>query len=395
MTAPDGAADMLRGRRVLVTGGGFIGSRLAEVLVEECGADVTVLVRRPESAARLAGAGCRVVVGDVTDRAVLAGTMTGCDTVFHTAYGTSGGRRRRRFVNREGTRRVLQASEWAGTRRIVHLSTFMVYGRVPDGDITEDAPRRDFGTGYADSKREAERIALDRARSGRCPVVVLQPTNVYGPRASVWGEEVLERMRTGRIPLVDDGVGVANVVYVDDVVQAALLAATADGVVGEAFLVSSGETVTWRDFFGHFEVMLGSRRTVSVTAQDALAQIRTRASAVPRLSTELTRAVRERRLRPHRILSTREASVARRWVTALLPEFALERVRMRLARHRDQPAEVPGQRALTEEEVAFFASRARVRIHKAETELGFRPRIPLAEGIRRSADWAATAGLLA
>ncbi len=84
-------------------------------------------------------------------------------------------------------------------------------------------------------------------------MVVLQPANVYGPYGGVWVENVLRKLRTGRVVLVDGGAGVCNHVYVDDVVGAALLAAVTEGVVGEAFLVSSDEPVSWREFYGALE----------------------------------------------------------------------------------------------------------------------------------------------
>ena len=178
----------LAGRRVLITGaGGFIGSRLAERLVLEHGAEVRALVRNLAGAARLARFPVTVLRGDVTSAPDLAVAIQGCDLVFHCAYGTSGSQKHRAWVNREGTRRVLEASRAAGVRRVVHLSTLMVYGQTTDGDLDETAPRRRFGNPYSDSKLEAEQIAL----SSGLPVAVLQPTAVYGPYGGVWTEAVL------------------------------------------------------------------------------------------------------------------------------------------------------------------------------------------------------------
>ncbi len=176
----------------------------------------------------------------------------GCDVVFHCAYGTGGSQKRRGFVNSEGTRRVLAAAAAAGAGRVVHLSTLMVYGRTADGDLDESAPRRRFGDAYSDSKLAAESVAMAWARAGRVPVVVLQPTAVYGPWGGVWTAQPLAALRSGRLILVDGGAGTANAVYVDDLVSAMLLAAVRDGVVGEAFLVSAAEPVTWRELYGRF-----------------------------------------------------------------------------------------------------------------------------------------------
>src|SRR4029077_14151730 len=119
--------------------------------------------------------------------------IQGCDVVFHCAYGTSGSQKHRSWVNREGTRRVLEASRAAGVGRVVYLSTLMVYGQTTDGDLDETAPRRRFGNPYSDSKLEAERIAL----SSGLPVAVLQPTAVYRPYRGGGGEHGLRGVRRG------------------------------------------------------------------------------------------------------------------------------------------------------------------------------------------------------
>ena len=117
------ASVALRGRRVLVTGGsGFIGGRLVERLVRDCGAEVRVLVRGYASAARLARFALDFVHGDVTDAAAMTAAASGCDVVFHCAYGTSGSQKHRAWVNRTGDRRrppYLRADEeWPSLRRL-------------------------------------------------------------------------------------------------------------------------------------------------------------------------------------------------------------------------------------------------------------------------------------
>ncbi|HEY0556703.1 MAG TPA: NAD(P)H-binding protein, partial [Thermoanaerobaculia bacterium] len=121
--------EALAGRRALITGaGGFIGSRLAERLVLEHGVEVRALVRNLAGAARLARFPVTVLRGDVTSAPDLAVAIQGCDIVFHCAYGTSGSQKHRAWVNREGTRRVLEASRAVNASRVVYLSTLMVYG---------------------------------------------------------------------------------------------------------------------------------------------------------------------------------------------------------------------------------------------------------------------------
>jgi nucleoside-diphosphate-sugar epimerase len=397
------AGQALTGRRVLVTGGGFIGGRLAEVLALRHGAEVSVMVHRPAGATRLAHLPCRAVVGDVTDRSAVQAAVAGCDTVFHCAFGTSGSQRHRRLVNTEGTREVLTAAGAAGVRRVVHLSTFMVYGRTIDGEYTEESPRRRFGDAYSDSKLQAEQLAVDLAGSGRSPAVVLQPTNVYGPHGGVWVNQVLAAMRTGRLVLVDDGAGTCNHVYVDDVVAAMTLAATAeDDVVGQAFIVSSGERTTWREFYHHFERMIGDRRTVGMSAAHALELWERTQKAQPRLHRELARVVRTGRLRPRELLRTAEVRAARRLASETLPEplqnWVKHNIPVRLKVTTGSVTPPVNDPAITHprtpEEIDFFASRAFFSIDKARRLLGYRPSFDLDAGMSLTAAWARQEALI-
>jgi nucleoside-diphosphate-sugar epimerase len=396
----------LGGRRLLVTGaGGFIGGRLVERLVLLGARDVRVLVRRVASAAGLARFPVEILTGDVTDPAALAAAVEGCDTVFHCAYGTSGSQRQRAFVNRQGTRRLLEAAAGAGARRMVHLSTLMVYGRTPDGDLDERAPRRRFGNAYADSKLDAERAVLDGSRSGGLEAVVLQPTAVYGPYGGVWTERLLVQLRGARAILVDGGAGLCNHVYVDDLVQAMLLAAVAEGVAGEAFLVSAAEPVTWREFYARFERLLGGERTVEMSAAAALAHWREARRRRPRLLGEAARALRERPDLRERVMETREIRALRELASAVLPESWQQRIKRRLASGGGAAAADAAApllpihslhqiMPLSPSEIGFFAARTRVRIDKARRLLGYSPAFDLDSGMALTAAWAKWAGLL-
>ncbi|HKI01546.1 MAG TPA: NAD-dependent epimerase/dehydratase family protein [Thermoanaerobaculia bacterium] len=382
------------GKRVLVTGAtGFIGGRLVERLVLEHGAEVRALVRNLAGAARLARFPVTVLRGDVTKPEDMTAATQGCDLVFHCAYGTSGSQKHRAWVNTEGTRQVLAAAQSAGARRIVHLSTLMVYGKTSDGDLDEAAPRQRFGNPYSDSKLEAERIVL----SSGLPVAVLQPTAVYGPYGGVWTETILKTLKTGRQILINGGDGLGNAVYVDDLVSAMLLAAVKEEAVGEAFLVSGEEPVTWREMYARFERMLGGGdRTVDMTEAEALAYWKRWQRAQPRLIGEGLRIVKGEQAIRERLERTREGVWLREMASSVLPESWQQGIKRKLA-GGGRPASPGGEtpiHPLPPSMIGFFRARTRVRIDKAKRLLGYRPAFDFETGMDLTERWARWANLL-
>ncbi|HET9228215.1 MAG TPA: NAD(P)-dependent oxidoreductase [Thermoanaerobaculia bacterium] len=386
--------------KVLVTGAsGFIGGRLVERLVLHHGADVRVLVRNPASAARLARFPLDFQLGDVTNTADLEKAVQGRDLVFHCAYGTTGSQKRRAWVNRIGTERTLEAAHRAGVKRVVYLSTLMVYGQTADGDLDETAARRRFGNAYSDSKLDAEKVALQYSSSGRVPVTVLQPTAVYGPFGGVWTVQPLAALKTGRMILVNGGDGLANAVYVDDLVTAMLLAAEKDAAVGEAFLISGPEAVTWKELYGRFARMLGEgERTVSMTADEALAHYKRHQKETSRLHQEFLRTFKGDRGFRDRLMATRELMALRELASSVLPEGLQDRIKGKMSGGGGRPAP-PSDKGLpihplTPQMIGFFAAKTRVRIDKARRLLGYEPAFSLERGMELTEQWARWANLL-
>lgn len=392
--------DSLRGRKVVVTGAsGFIGGRLAERLALHHGADVHVLVRRPASAARLARFPVTFHLGDVTRTEDLEKAVPGCEVLFHCAYGTTGSQKRRAWVNRVGTGRTLEAAHRAGAKRVVYLSTLMVYGRTADGDLDETAPRRRFGNAYSDSKLDAERTAVQYSRSGRVPVAILQPTAVYGPYGGVWTIQQIEELKSGRMILVNGGDGLANAVYVDDLVSAMLLAAVKDEAVGEAFLISGPEAVTWRELYGRFAAMLGGgERTVSMTEDEALAYYKRHKRETSHVHQELLRTFKADRGFRDRLMATRELLAVRELASSVLPEGLQDRIKGRMSGGGGRPAPAAEKglpiHPLTPQMIGFFAAKTRVRIDKARRLLGWEPAFSLERGMELTEQWARWANLL-
>jgi nucleoside-diphosphate-sugar epimerase len=213
--------------RALVTGAtGFIGSHVAERLRRE-GHEVRGLVRGGKRVH-----GVENVAGDLTEPSSLRRAAAGCDAVFHCAALVSDWATVEEIVaaNVFGTRNLVRA---AGDARLVFLSSTDVYGR---------------GTNwYAESKRLAEAELPPGA-------TILRPATVYGPRSVGVVGEIAAALRGGYMLLIDRGRANAGLTYVENVVDAALLAPA--GV----FTVTDELDVTWRRFTDDLAAGLGGHR---------------------------------------------------------------------------------------------------------------------------------------
>ncbi len=242
------------GTRVLVTGAsGFIGSHLV-VRLAQCGADVRAVVRSGVAALPGDGGCVTRLRGDVVDITSLQPAVDGCDVIFHCAWGGASLDEARR-VNVQGTRNVVESSARAGVRRVVHVSSVAVHGRDLPPILTEECPLRLSGHVYGVSKAEGEMAAFEVGAARGLEIVALRPPRVYGPRAPIL-MSYFERCRVEELALVNGGQGLVNLVHVDDLVEAMLIAAQRPGVAGEAFLVNGPEPVTWREYIGQFARML-------------------------------------------------------------------------------------------------------------------------------------------
>lgn len=386
---------------MLVLGGsGFLGARLVERLVEECGAEVRLLLRRVATGSPAVRFPLDAQVGDLTDRETMTRAVSGCSVVFNCVKGSGGDAAHRRAIDVDVAGLVVEAAAAAGAR-VVHVSSLAVYDLPRAGDVDESSPDAPPGDVYSDNKLAGERLALATGARLGVPVTVLQPTVVYGPRATVHASEILDEMRAGRVVLVNGGTGICNAVYVDDVVTALLLAAVTPAAAGERFLVSGPEHPTWADFFGRFEQMLGRSATVSLTEDEALS-LWQRANRPPSFAAEALRVLRDEREVRARLLSTREAALARRAAERVAPRLA-RAAKARVKGGADAATDgsgagsgpdLSGVEASRPWVVEYLAKQASVRTDKAGALLGYRPEFDLDDGMRLTQAWARWAHLL-
>jgi nucleoside-diphosphate-sugar epimerase len=249
-----------------VTGAtGFIGGKLVGELVR-LGHVVRALVRPASTRDGLDGERITTIEGDIGDRDSLVRGMSGCAAVFHlAAYARNWARDPRTFfeLNVEGTRNVLAAARAVGVERVVLTSTMVTFGPTPPGVVGDESMPRTtlrFFTEYEESKTLAEREALEAA-CDRLPVVVVNPTRVYGPGKLTEGNSVtvmIDLYDRGRFPVVlAGGVHVANYAFVDDLVRGHIFAME-KGRVGERYILG-GENVSLRQLFDLVDGVTGRR----------------------------------------------------------------------------------------------------------------------------------------
>ena len=304
------------GRRVLVTGaGGFIGSHLAERLVEK-GAVVRSLVHYNALGARgwldrspLVGE-MEVVSGDIVDRDSVTRALNAVETVFHLAsliaipysYEAPDSYMR---VNIGGILNVLQVARECGVERIVHTSTSEVYGTARSCPISEEHPLQ-AQSPYSASKIGADKVAESFYLSYGLPVVTVRPFNTYGPRQSARAviPTIVTQCLTGGVVRLGNLSPTRDLNFVADTVEGFVLAGEAEGAVGRT-------------------INLGSGRETSIG--DLAALIGTLCGAEPRIETEERRA-RVTGSEVARLLA--DATVAREilgWQSRVSLEQGLER----------------------------------------------------------------------
>ena len=312
---------------IAITGiGGFIGLRMAE-RARANGWTVRGLDLSPAGAERARAAGAEVVVGSVNDAAAVAAALQGADWVFHTAaiVEEDGPRDLYERVNIEGTRTVCNVAQQLGVRRLVHLSSVMVYGFDYPQDVAEDGPVDGQGNVYNDTKLASERVALSFNDPQRLGVIVIRPGDVYGRGSLPWVTRPVQMLRRGVFMLPGRGSGVINHVHVDNLIDGVMLAVDHDAI-GEAFNITDGVATRCDAFFAPHARLAGVRR-------------------VPALPT---------------------------WAVMLLMRLSQPWWRLR---GQTPPASPTALR--------FLLRRHRYSIAKAQARLGYQPRIDLEQGMQQ------------
>lgn len=233
-----------------VTGGsGFIGGHLVERLVRD-GVQVRALARSERAAARVAELGAEPVRGDLDSVDAIRAGAEGTTVAFHAAAAVLPWGRRAEYVrgNVTGTGNALAGCRAAGVPRFVHVGTeAALMAGQPLVDVDETAPLRpDSPAHYPATKAMAEQ-AVRAANAEGFATVVVRPRLVWGPGDTTILPGLLDAIRSGRFAWIGGGHHLTATTHVANVVHGLLLAAER-GRPGEAYFVTDGAPVVFREF---------------------------------------------------------------------------------------------------------------------------------------------------
>ena len=237
-------------KKILITGStGFIGSHLAKRLVHFKDTKVRGLVKdNTISTNRIDWLPVEKVFGDMTSLQAMRTAVQGCDVVVHCAIGNPD-------ENYLGTRNVIQAALENDVKKFVHISSTAVFGyspdseKVKDGRLSDNFPRNEYYTEYSYGKIASEKVAFGYYDYYQLPLVVLRLSHVFGPYSTCWTTRPIRMIQHGCYTLVNGGISPSNTIYIDNAIDAIVLAIKAENAVGKALIVNDEKITPWNDFF--------------------------------------------------------------------------------------------------------------------------------------------------
>ena len=239
-------------RNVLVTGAsGFVGGRLIRRLLEQ-GCQVSGLCRSQQPELEALGVEMKYV--DLGDARAARDACSGMDTVFHTAakVGIWGSMSEFRKANVEGTQAIINGCRDFEVAKLIYTSTpSVVFNGQSLSGADESVPYgADIPCPYPATKAIAEKAVLDAhgQAPGYLKTVALRPHLIWGPGDANLIPRVIDRARRGRLRIVGDGSNRVDLTYIENVIDAHLLAEfSLDNAVnnpgGKSYFITNDEPI--------------------------------------------------------------------------------------------------------------------------------------------------------
>ncbi len=254
--------------RALVTGAtGLVGGCLAQCLPEE-GYEVRALVRRSSDTTHLQSTKAEIVYGDVSDYDSLPPALEGVQMVFHSASKVTPGWGPWEDFEKtivKGTQNLLQAASESGVQRFLHISSNSVLGKscLCDTPADEDTPCQltfDKDHYYEYAKLMAEQAVLEYHEQGKIKATIIRPAMVYGPGDRLLTDRIYRHMSNRFIIWPGKSNPICAPVFVSDVAECAILAATSEKALGQIYHVAPGRPVYFKELCANMIKALGGWR---------------------------------------------------------------------------------------------------------------------------------------
>ena len=299
----------------------------------ECNDEIRIFAQRGKESARIVQDRVEVCYGDLNDRASLEAAVDGVDRVLHCAARTGpwGPKTEYQIANVHGLKTLVDAAMAAGVQRIVHVSSVTVHGVDVRGTADETTPLRGGLDPYSRSKVAGEQLLQQLIRDKGAPVTIVRPGLVYGPRDTGSFGRFAALIEHGKMVVIGPGNNQIPLVYVTDVVKGILLASATERAIGREYVLVNDEPVTQSDYLNAIASELRAPLPSRHIPYRLLLKIGTTAEAIGRLL---------------------------KWKPPLT-RFGVE----------------------------LLGGENRFKIHRARLELGFVPRINLAEGVSKGIAW--------
>jgi nucleoside-diphosphate-sugar epimerase len=326
--------------KILVTGGtGFTGKALVRRLIDLGHHVVALDYKEGLRTQELRDWGAEVILGSVTDKEAVRRALRGVELVHHVAAAFREMNVPDTYyydVNVNGTRNVLEAAVAEGVRKVVCCSTCGVHGNIDHPPGGEDAPIQPADY-YQRTKYEAEPVVRQFFERG-LKTVILRPAAIYGPGDPERFFLIFKRVAKGTFPMFGSGRTYYHPLYIDNLIDAFVLAMEEGKGEGEAYLIADEQYLEIEDLVRR----VGKSLNVDVKVPH-----------FPVWPVVAAGHVIEKACRPFGI------------TPPLFPR-----------------------------RVDWYRQNRAFKIDKAKRELGYAPRVGIDEGLRRTAEWYKKEGLL-
>jgi nucleoside-diphosphate-sugar epimerase len=231
----------------VIGAGGFVGSRLIESCLLDGFNHISAVVRSSKSVAPLArfGSCLDIRFADAKDRSALVMALKDCQIVVNLVLDRPNG-----IV--DSTKAIYEACRIVGAKRLIHMSSAVVFGQVNDPSINDlSDPVRHHWMPYARAKIQSEDFLKSKMDEPFLDIIVLRPGIVWGPR-SEWIYNLVLELSHRQACLVEKGEGVCNAIYIDNLVDGIIACCKTPSDSSGCYNVSDDEQITWRDFYKPF-----------------------------------------------------------------------------------------------------------------------------------------------